>query len=109
MLCVSVEPAVIEMPRVRILNENFDTPNRQFPVGTGIQLTCQGEIGSDPSKVSIYNLHIYNREVSHCSQNMAPKYKCMNPTGSVLFGTLTAVVIKENEISKGKETLFSDS
>lgn len=46
-------PIVIEMPRLRILNANFDTPKRQFPVGTTIQLTCQGEIGSDASKVSI--------------------------------------------------------
>lgn len=49
--CVSVKPTLIEMPRVRILNEFFDTPNRQFPVGTAIQLTCQGEVGSDRSTV----------------------------------------------------------
>lgn len=47
---------LIEMPQLRILNANFDTPNRQFPVGTTIQLTCQGEIGSDASKVSILYL-----------------------------------------------------
>lgn len=52
----SETPTVIEMPRLRILNENFDTPNRQFPVGIMIQLTCQGEIGSDASKVSILYL-----------------------------------------------------
>lgn len=46
----NVKPTVIEMPRVRILNENFDTPSRQFPVGTAIQLTCQGQVGSDKSK-----------------------------------------------------------
>ncbi|XP_065933592.1 uncharacterized protein [Magallana gigas] len=45
-----VKPAVIEMPRVRILNSFSDTPNRQFPVGTAIQLTCQGEVGNDASK-----------------------------------------------------------
>lgn len=49
----SETPTVIEMPRLRILNENFDTPNRQFPVGIMIQLTCQGEVGSDASNVSI--------------------------------------------------------
>lgn len=48
---VSVKPTLIEKPRVRILNEFFDTPNRQFPVGTAIQLTCQGEVGSDRSTV----------------------------------------------------------
>lgn len=52
-ICVSVKPTLIEMPRVRILNENFDTPKRQFPVGTAIQLTCQGQVGSDQSKVRI--------------------------------------------------------
>uniref|UniRef100_A0A8W8KLM2 Ig-like domain-containing protein n=1 Tax=Magallana gigas TaxID=29159 RepID=A0A8W8KLM2_MAGGI len=45
-----VKPTVIEMPRVRILNENFDTQDRQFPVGTAMQLTCQGEVGSDASQ-----------------------------------------------------------
>lgn len=49
--CVLALPTVIEIPRVKIINENFDTPNRQFPVGTTITLTCQGEVGSDPSKV----------------------------------------------------------
>lgn len=51
--CDLVKPTVIEMPRVRILNQNFDTPSRQFPVGTAIQLTCQGQVGSDKSKVRI--------------------------------------------------------
>lgn len=46
-----VKPTVVEMPRVRILNAFSDTPNRQFPVATAVQLTCQGEVGSDPSKV----------------------------------------------------------
>eukprot|EP00105_Crassostrea_gigas_P016809 XP_011434332.1 PREDICTED: uncharacterized protein LOC105333181 isoform X1 [Crassostrea gigas] len=45
-----VQPTIIELPRVRILNEIYDTPKRQFPVGTTIQLTCQGEIGNDVSK-----------------------------------------------------------
>nr|XP_034301832.1 uncharacterized protein LOC105345013 isoform X3 [Crassostrea gigas] len=44
-----VKSAVIEMPRVKILNELFDTPDRQFPVGTAITLTCQGQVGSDKS------------------------------------------------------------
>ncbi|XP_052722409.1 uncharacterized protein LOC128193163 isoform X3 [Crassostrea angulata] len=44
-----VKPAVIEMPRVKILNELYDTPDRQFPVGTAITLTCQGQVGSDKS------------------------------------------------------------
>uniref|UniRef100_K1QWA0 Uncharacterized protein n=1 Tax=Magallana gigas TaxID=29159 RepID=K1QWA0_MAGGI len=47
-LCV--KPAVIELPRVRVLNELYDTPNRKFPVGTVITLTCQGEVGSDANK-----------------------------------------------------------
>lgn len=46
-------PTGIEMPRVRVLNDFYDTPQRQFPVGTAIQLTCQGEVGSDPRKVCI--------------------------------------------------------
>nr|XP_034303099.1 uncharacterized protein LOC105333181 isoform X2 [Crassostrea gigas] len=45
-----VQPTIIELPRVRILNEIYDTPKRQFPVGTTIQLTCHGEIGNDVSK-----------------------------------------------------------
>lgn len=49
----SVKPAVIEVPRVKILNELYDTPDRQFPVGTAITLTCQGQVGSDKSNVSI--------------------------------------------------------
>lgn len=48
---VSVKPTVIEMPQVRILNACSDTPDRQFPVATAVQLTCYGEVGSDPSKV----------------------------------------------------------
>lgn len=49
----SETPTMIEMPLLRIMNENFDTPNRQFPVGTMIHLTCRGEVGNDVSKVSI--------------------------------------------------------
>eukprot|EP00105_Crassostrea_gigas_P032838 XP_011455992.2 PREDICTED: uncharacterized protein LOC105348322 [Crassostrea gigas] len=45
-----VKPTAIEMPRVRVLNENFDTQDRQFPVGTAMQLACQGEVGSDASQ-----------------------------------------------------------
>lgn len=52
------------MPRVRILNEFSDTPNRQFPVGTAIQLTCQGEVGNDASKVSIYTYRCIIRKVT---------------------------------------------
>lgn len=48
---VSVKPTLMEIPRVRILNEGYDTPDRQFPVETAIQLTCQGEVGSDQTKV----------------------------------------------------------
>ncbi|XP_061189145.1 uncharacterized protein LOC133197235 [Saccostrea echinata] len=43
-----VQPTLISVPRVGILGES-DTPNRQFKVGTAIQLTCTGQIGSDPS------------------------------------------------------------
>lgn len=42
---------MIGVPRVRVLNELYDTPNRQFSVGTMITLTCQGEVGSDANKV----------------------------------------------------------
>lgn len=41
----------MEIPSVRILNDGYDTPDRQFPVETAIQLTCQGEVGSDQTKV----------------------------------------------------------
>lgn len=44
-------PTVIELPRVKIVNGIFDTPNRQFSVETAIMLTCQGEVGTDLSKV----------------------------------------------------------
>ncbi|XP_061186382.1 uncharacterized protein LOC133194442 [Saccostrea echinata] len=44
-----VQPYVIQIPRVRILGELFDTNERQFEVGTAVQLTCTGQIGSDPS------------------------------------------------------------
>nr|XP_034301838.1 uncharacterized protein LOC117681442 [Crassostrea gigas]XP_034301839.1 uncharacterized protein LOC117681442 [Crassostrea gigas] len=44
-----VKPTVMEMPRVKILNEVYNTPYRQFPMGVAIQLTCEGQIGSDPS------------------------------------------------------------
>ncbi|XP_061185061.1 uncharacterized protein LOC133193102 [Saccostrea echinata] len=45
----TVHPKVIEMPSVRILGEFSNTPSRQFPVNTAIQLTCTGQIGSDAS------------------------------------------------------------
>ena len=48
---VPVKPRVIEMPRVRILGEFSDTPDRQFPVATVLQLTCEGQVGNDASKV----------------------------------------------------------
>lgn len=41
----------MEIPSVRILNDGYDTPDRKFPVETAIQLTCQGEVGSDQTKV----------------------------------------------------------
>lgn len=50
------------MPRVKILNENFDTPSRQFPVGTAIQLTCQGQVGSDKSKVRMATGYMYEKQ-----------------------------------------------
>lgn len=65
---LSVKPALIEKPRVRILNELNDTTKRQFPVGTVLRLTCKGQIGSDPSNVRIYayfrrrtsvNVHVF--------------------------------------------------
>lgn len=49
----SVKPAVIEVPRVRILNELYDTLDRQFTDGTAIRLICQGQVGSDGSNVRI--------------------------------------------------------
>lgn len=45
----NIKPTVMEMPRVRIQGEPYDTPIRQFPTGTVIQITCEGQIGSDPS------------------------------------------------------------
>lgn len=56
---VSVKPTMIEMPRVRILGDTDNTPNRQFPAGTAIQLTCQGQVGSDQSKVRIKGYWVY--------------------------------------------------
>lgn len=54
----SVKPAVIEVPRVKILNKLYDTPDRQFPVGTAITLTCQGQVGSDEATyVSLAHEH----------------------------------------------------
>lgn len=50
-ICVLAFPTVIKLPRVKISNEIFETPNRQFPVETAITLTCQGEVGTDPNKV----------------------------------------------------------
>lgn len=49
----SVKPNVMEMSQVRILGETNDTPNRQFSTGTVIEITCEGQIGSDPSNVRI--------------------------------------------------------
>ena len=46
-----MKPRIIEMPRVRILGEPFDTQLRQFPVSTALQLTCEGQVGNDASKV----------------------------------------------------------
>lgn len=51
-LC-SVKPTIIQSLRVNILNQFGETLQRQFPVGTAIQLTCQGEVGSEASNVSI--------------------------------------------------------
>ncbi|XP_061187009.1 uncharacterized protein LOC133195162 [Saccostrea echinata] len=48
-----VQPNIIEIPRVRILGEQFDTNERQFEVGTALQLTCTGKIGRDPSAVCV--------------------------------------------------------
>lgn len=64
-----VRPTLIEKPRVRILNELNDTAKRQFPVRTVLQLTCKGQIGSDPNNVRIYtnfrritsdNVHVFS-------------------------------------------------
>ncbi|XP_062615037.1 uncharacterized protein LOC134276766, partial [Saccostrea cucullata] len=44
------EPKLIrEVYSVRILGQQFDTNERQFEAGTALQLTCTGQIGSDPS------------------------------------------------------------
>nr|XP_022325341.1 uncharacterized protein LOC111125637 [Crassostrea virginica] len=45
-----VKPRIIEMPRVRISGELTDTPLRQFPISTVLQLTCEGQIGNDARK-----------------------------------------------------------
>lgn len=52
---LSVRPTLIV--KVRIMNDHNDTTKRQFPVGTVLQITCQGQIGSDPNKVSIITIH----------------------------------------------------
>ncbi|XP_056010940.1 uncharacterized protein LOC125678643 isoform X3 [Ostrea edulis] len=44
-----VQPTLIEMPQVRILGEFSNTAQRQFTVGTALQLKCTGQTGSDPS------------------------------------------------------------
>ncbi|XP_056003934.1 uncharacterized protein LOC125660939 [Ostrea edulis] len=44
----SAQPSLIETPRVRIVGEFSDTAQRQFSVGTAVQLTCTGQTGSDP-------------------------------------------------------------
>lgn len=46
-----VRPTLIE--KIKILNEYNDTTKRQFPVGTVLEITCLGQIGSDPSNVRI--------------------------------------------------------
>ena len=51
LLIVTVKPRVIELPGVRILGEFSDTPDRQFPVATALQLTCEGQVGNDKSNV----------------------------------------------------------
>lgn len=43
----------LKKPRVRIFNEHNDATKRQFPVGTVLEITCLGQIGSDPSNVRI--------------------------------------------------------
>lgn len=49
---ILVEPTFMEKMRVRILGEVTDTANRKFAVGTALQLTCTGEVGSEPNNVS---------------------------------------------------------
>lgn len=39
------------------MNDRNDTTKRQFPVGTVLQITCQGQIGSDPNNVRINKTH----------------------------------------------------
>ena len=51
LLIVTVKPRVNELPGVRILGEFSDTPDRQFPVATALQLTCEGQVGNDKSNV----------------------------------------------------------
>lgn len=51
---LSVRPTLIE--KVKILNEYNDTTKRQFPVGTVLEITCQGQIGSGPNNVRIITL-----------------------------------------------------
>ena len=54
MSLVSVKPSFIQTPMVKIVGERFDTQLRIFPVGTSLQLTCKGEVGSNPSNVRAY-------------------------------------------------------
>lgn len=52
----------MEMPRVRIPSESYDTPSRQFSKGTVIEITCEGQIGSDSSTVRI-NISMYSKNM----------------------------------------------
>lgn len=51
----------MEMPRVKIASESYDTPSRQFSKGTVIEITCEGQIGSDSSTVRI-NISMYSKK-----------------------------------------------
>lgn len=57
---------------MRILNEHNDATKRQFPVGTVLEITCLGQIGSDPSNVST---HFHETELLLTSNHLPWRIK----------------------------------
>lgn len=51
----SVQPMLIETPKVREAGSGVDTSQREFRNGTVIELTCTGQIGSDQNAVGHYS------------------------------------------------------
>lgn len=51
----SVQPMLIETPKVREAGSGVDTSQREFRNGTVIELTCTGQAGSDHNAVGHYS------------------------------------------------------